>query len=224
MKTFLSIGSGPGIGLATAQRFAREGYRIVLSSRNMERLRKQAEVLSADGANVTLLQADATKPAQIADLVDRARASDDDELVVHYNTGVLHYDAGGKLLPQTIQQQYAAELSSDLQANLASALVAIKAALPGMQKQGGGTILLTGGGFGIHPSPDFLTLSVGKAGLRAAAQALFEPLRKDNIHIATVTVSQLVSPDSDAARAVADLFWELHSEPRDRWSWERQFG
>jgi short-subunit dehydrogenase len=223
MKTFLSIGSGPGIGLATAQRFAREGYRIVLSSRNMERLRKQAEVLSADGANVTLLQADATKPAQIADLVDRARASDDDELVVHYNTGVLHYDAGGKLLPQTIQQQPAAELSSDLQANLASALVAIKAALPGMQQQGGGTILLTGGGFGIHPSPDFLTLSVGKAGLRAAAQALFEPLRKDNIHIATVTVSQLVSPDSDAARAVADLFWELHSEPRDRWSWERQF-
>jgi NAD(P)-dependent dehydrogenase (short-subunit alcohol dehydrogenase family) len=30
MKTFLGIGSGPGIGLATAERFAREGFRIVL--------------------------------------------------------------------------------------------------------------------------------------------------------------------------------------------------
>ena len=29
MKTFLSIGSGPGIGLDTAIRFAREGYRVI---------------------------------------------------------------------------------------------------------------------------------------------------------------------------------------------------
>ena len=34
MKTFLSIGSGPGIGLDTAIRFAREGYRVILTSRN----------------------------------------------------------------------------------------------------------------------------------------------------------------------------------------------
>lgn len=224
MKTFLSIGSGPGIGLATAQRFAREGFSIVLSSRNMAHLRQQAEILSADGVNVTLLEADATKPAQIVELVTRARSADDEELVVHYNTGVLHYDAEGQLLPQTIQQQTANEISLDLQANLVSAMVAIKAALPGMQKQGGGTILLTGGGFGIHPSPDFLTLSVGKAGIRATAQALFEPLRTENIHIATVTVSQLVSPHSDAARAIAQHFWELHSEPRDSWTWERSFG
>jgi NAD(P)-dependent dehydrogenase (short-subunit alcohol dehydrogenase family) len=33
MKTYLCIGAGPGIGLATARRFAREGYRIVLASR-----------------------------------------------------------------------------------------------------------------------------------------------------------------------------------------------
>ncbi|CAN7522197.1 SDR family NAD(P)-dependent oxidoreductase [Rhizobium rhizogenes] len=36
MKTFLSIGSGPGIGLATAKRFAAEGYRIILTSRNQD--------------------------------------------------------------------------------------------------------------------------------------------------------------------------------------------
>jgi NAD(P)-dependent dehydrogenase (short-subunit alcohol dehydrogenase family) len=32
-KTFLSIASGPGIGLATARRFGREGYRVVLAAR-----------------------------------------------------------------------------------------------------------------------------------------------------------------------------------------------
>ena len=30
-KTLLTIGAGPGMSLATAQRFGREGWRIVLS-------------------------------------------------------------------------------------------------------------------------------------------------------------------------------------------------
>jgi NAD(P)-dependent dehydrogenase (short-subunit alcohol dehydrogenase family) len=38
MKTFLNIGSGPGIGLATAERFAAEGYRAILTSRSREKL------------------------------------------------------------------------------------------------------------------------------------------------------------------------------------------
>ena len=134
MKTFLSIGSGPGIGLATAQRFAREGYRVVLSSRNMARLRQQAETLSAQGVNVTLLEADATKPAQIIELVTRARSAGDEELVLHYNAGILHYDADGKLLPQTIEQQTAGEIGLDLQANLVSAVVAIKASTQGTRR------------------------------------------------------------------------------------------
>ena len=38
MKTFLSIGSGPGMGFATAERFAREGFQVVLSARDAEQL------------------------------------------------------------------------------------------------------------------------------------------------------------------------------------------
>ncbi|WP_249039759.1 SDR family NAD(P)-dependent oxidoreductase, partial [Pseudomonas marginalis] len=37
MKTFLSIGTGPGIGYETAARFALEGFRVVLSARNLEK-------------------------------------------------------------------------------------------------------------------------------------------------------------------------------------------
>jgi NAD(P)-dependent dehydrogenase (short-subunit alcohol dehydrogenase family) len=221
-KTFLSIGSGPGIGLATATRFAREGYRIVLSSRNMQRLRRQAEVLGISGASVMLQEADASRPAQIVDLV--ARNAGEGELVLHYNAGVLHYDEQAVLMAQPIERQPAAELVSDLQVNLASAMAAVKAALPAMRAAGKGSILLTGGGFGVHPSADFLGLSIGKAGLRAMAQALFEPLRQSGIHIATVTVSQLVSPGSDAARAIAEQFWQMHAAPKEAWEWETVFG
>jgi NAD(P)-dependent dehydrogenase (short-subunit alcohol dehydrogenase family) len=46
-KTFLSISSGPGIGLATARRFGREGYRVVLAARNIARLQADAAVPTA---------------------------------------------------------------------------------------------------------------------------------------------------------------------------------
>jgi NAD(P)-dependent dehydrogenase (short-subunit alcohol dehydrogenase family) len=49
MKTFLSIGSGPGIGIATAERFAREGFRIVLTSRDTAKLSDRARRLKAGG-------------------------------------------------------------------------------------------------------------------------------------------------------------------------------
>lgn len=49
MKTFLSIGSGPGMGMATASRFAGEGFRVVLSSRNKSNVAAQADQLRAAG-------------------------------------------------------------------------------------------------------------------------------------------------------------------------------
>lgn len=32
-KTFLCLGAGPGMGLATAMKFASEGFRVVLGAR-----------------------------------------------------------------------------------------------------------------------------------------------------------------------------------------------
>ena len=49
MKTFLSIGSGPGIGFATAERFAREGFQIVLASRNLESIQALDSKLTQQG-------------------------------------------------------------------------------------------------------------------------------------------------------------------------------
>lgn len=221
-KTFLCIGSGPGIGLETARRFAAEGYDIVLSSRSMERLQKQAETLAAAGVKATLQVVDTSKVQQVVDLVEGIAAKG--EMVLHYNTGVLHFDADGNLLPQPLKAQSVGDLMYDLQVNMASALAAVKAAVPGMQRHGKGTILLTGGGVAVNPLSDFPTLSIGKAGLRNMVQALFEPLSLDNIHIATVTVDQLIHPNTQDSRDVAEAFWQLHSQPKAAWTWETWYG
>ncbi|EMM1151667.1 SDR family NAD(P)-dependent oxidoreductase [Citrobacter freundii] len=48
MKVFLSIGTGPGIGFATAERFARAGFRIILSARSEEKTQALARRLRAE--------------------------------------------------------------------------------------------------------------------------------------------------------------------------------
>lgn len=217
MKTHLVIGAGPGIGLAAAQRFAREGYRIVLAARSAERLAPQADALRRAGATVSVETVDASRPAEVAALVQRHAA---DLAVLHYNAGVLHYTATGELQPRTLADESVDTLASEANVNLVSALAAVQAAEAAMGPRGAGTILLTGGGFGVAPTPAFLNISVAKAGLRAAAQALFAPLQQRGIHLATATVSTLVAAGSDKSREVAEAFWRLHAQPQGAWDWE----
>ena len=103
--------------------------------------------------------------------------------------------------------------------NIGGAMVAAQAAGPKMIARGSGSILFTGGGFGLHPHPDFLSLSIGKAGIRALAHGIFAPFQEQGVHVATVTVAGLVMNAKDA-NAVAEQFWQLHSQPAGSWQVE----
>jgi short-subunit dehydrogenase len=220
LKTFLTIGAGPGIGFATARQFAKEGYHVALASRNPVRLRKLAERLEAEGLSASVIQLDASDPQAVARVV--ADIGHDLE-VLHYNAAAFHFDEHGDVVTRPLELETIQSLSSDIQTNVSSALAAIHACLPAMKAKSAGTILLTGGGFGVSPVADFLTLSVGKAGIRAIALALFEPLKQQGIHIATVTVSRGISPNSKQAEEVAIEFWALHAQQPDYWTVERVY-
>lgn len=213
-KTFLSIASGPGIGLATARRFGREGYRVALAARNVERLQSDAAKLREEGIEATAVHVDASDARSVARVV---KSVGPDLEVLHYNAGVLHYDASGALKTRSLADETIDSLVSDTNVNVSSALAAVHAAVPAMTMQGRGTVLLTGGGLGVQPSADFLTLSAGKAGARAIVLALFPALRAQGIHVGTVTVAKLVAPRSREAAEVAEAFWELHSQRPAEW-------
>jgi short-subunit dehydrogenase len=123
----------------------------------------------------------------------------------------------------TIAEQPSDSFNGDLAVNIGGALAAAQAVAPKMEVRKSGAILLTGGGFALAPSPDYLSLSIGKAGIRALAQALFEPFREKGIHVATVTVAASVSPESKEAQAVSDHFWKLYSQPTDGWTVEARY-
>jgi hypothetical protein len=70
----------------------------------------------------------------------------------------------------------------------------------------------------VQPPPEDLSLSIGKAGIRALAQGIFESFREKGVHVATVTVAGFVTTAEDAAN-VAEAFWTLHSQT-DAWEVE----
>jgi short-subunit dehydrogenase len=214
-KTILIIGAGPGIGLATARTFLDQGFHAVLASRNPGKLTRHAEEMLGKSDAFSIQVVDAKEPSQIGQLVVRTNAD-----VLHYNVGAVRYNSDGTLKMTALTDFPMEDITADIQVNLSSALVAIQAAIPGMKAKGGGTILLTGGSLATNPHADLLTLSAGKAGLRASARAMFGPLRELNIHVGLVTVSILVSAGSDEAADVARAFWDLHSEANEDWSWE----
>lgn len=210
MKTFLSIGSGAGIGTATADRFAREGFRLVLTSRSPANLAARAKHLKAKGYAVEVKAADAGDLASIAALVQETEARLGAIDVLHFNAASMR--------SATIENQPADTFVQDLTINVGAALVATQAAAAAMLKRGDGAILLTGGGFALAPHPDYLSLSIGKAGIRALTHALFSGFKERGVHIGSVTVGTIVAAESTEAAGVAQAFWELYSQPRSAWS------
>lgn len=215
MKTFLSIGAGPGIGYATALRFAREGFRVVLSARDEAKTNALTDKLRGAGFQADARRVDATDPSSVASLIADVEAQ-------HGQIDVLHYNAAS-LRKAALAEQPTETFNSDLAVNIGGALVASQAALPAMLKRESGSILLTGGFFGINPNADFLSLSLGKAGIRALALGLFDSAKESGVHVATVTVAAFVEPDSVEAAGIADAFWSLHSQPKAEWSAESTY-
>jgi NAD(P)-dependent dehydrogenase (short-subunit alcohol dehydrogenase family) len=70
----LVTGGGTGIGLAIAQRLARDGHDLVLASRSAEHLASGAASLQRTGATVETVPTDVRDPAQVDRLLERVRA------------------------------------------------------------------------------------------------------------------------------------------------------
>jgi NAD(P)-dependent dehydrogenase (short-subunit alcohol dehydrogenase family) len=159
---------------------------------------------------------DSSDPDSIAELVAEAQR-------LHGSIDVLHYNAASNR-KASLSEQPRDSFNNDLAVNIGGALVAAQAVAPKMEEQKSGAILLTGGGFALAPSAEYLSISIGKAGIRALALGLFEPFREKGIHVATVTVCTLVSPGSKEASSVADQFWQLYSQTKDSWTAEATCG
>ena len=68
-KVVLITGGATGIGLATAKRFAEEGAKVVIASRNESAGQQAVEAIKSSSGEVTFIQTDVTQEAQIEALI-----------------------------------------------------------------------------------------------------------------------------------------------------------
>lgn len=191
------VGFGPGLSSAIARRFVAGGFDVMGIARD------PARHASLAGPHVTLREADAL------DSVALAEAVSGDVAVLVYNAYRATMAAAG---PSSLDP---AALIEDFRVNVAGALAAVQAVLPGMRRAGRGSLLLTGGGLALNPTAwlPAASLAIGKAGLRSLAQTLHAELSPEGIHAATVTVAGTIAPGTafDPDR-IAEAFWSLHED------------
>src|SRR5271170_3907511 len=128
-----SQAEGVGNGAAVAMLFAREGARVVLVNRNLERATALEEAIRSEGGEATAFAADVTAPeateAMAAFAMERYGRLD----VLHNNVGV---GASGNTVTGSLD-----DWNRLLQANLTSVMLCCRACIPRMRAGGGGSIL-----------------------------------------------------------------------------------
>jgi NAD(P)-dependent dehydrogenase (short-subunit alcohol dehydrogenase family) len=211
----LLIGAGPGVGAGVVRRFGREGFRSTLISRG-ETLEQLAPDLRNGGLEIEAVAAD------IEDL-DSYRATLERIFRTPGAPGVSVYNAAlpdpGAILDATVER-----LRTAYDVDVLGAVIAAQVAAPVLRAAGGGTLLVTSGGFADHPVPALASLSMGKAALRSAQTLIAAGVREDGIHAATVTIAGSVKPGTDFdPDKIAELFWTAHADPKDAWETEYRF-
>lgn len=202
------IGAGPGIGQSVARRFAREGMPVALVARSQQTVQAAAD--SIGGQSMPLV-ADSTDEAALRAALDRAEDAFGVPEVVVYNAAIIQRDGPGELSAQGQLDAWAV--------NVVGALTAAAHIAPRMAQRGWGSFIITGGM--PEPVPAYVSLSLGKAGVRALTALLGAEYGPAGVHVATVTVRGAVEPgtafDPDD---IAEHYWQLHIEPKGEWTHE----
>ena len=200
------VGVGPGIGLAVAKRFVREGMSAGLIARSESTVKAAAEQLA--GADVLPLTADVTDEAGLRSALDRIVEAYGVPEVVVYNAALIQSDRIGDLTAQQHGDAWAV--------NVVGAITTAAHLAPAMAERGSGSFLITGGM--PLPKPDYASLSLGKAGVRALVTLLHQQYGAAGVHAASVTVSGGVGPGTGwEPDEIANHYWRLHRQSPADW-------
>lgn len=209
-KTIFVLGAGNGCGNRVAEKFGKNDFRVVLMARNAEHLAAYETEFKEKGIEVYTKVADASKPYSVTKAFDELKAQFGTPDVLFYNVGITGLDSEMKVSKDfdLLMERY--------RVDVAGAYHAITQVLSEDFSQKNGAILVTGGGLSLYPMYDYLPLSMDKAALRAMCLALHEELKKQNVYLGTVTVTDVIAPGEKCDPALlAEDFWKLYTERND---------
>ncbi|WP_037144174.1 SDR family NAD(P)-dependent oxidoreductase [Rhodococcoides fascians] len=215
--TAVIVGVGPGLGLALALALARvfadAGHPVALLARDTAKLETYAAEIGSSTRPVRGYTVDAGIPASLRSALHAAIGDLGAPEVLVYNAAVLRGDT-----PTDGDDDGRAHA---LAVDVLGAKVAAEPLLPELAG-GRGSLLFTGGGLAIHPSPEFASMSVCKAALRAYVQTLHKQLQGTGVRATSVTITGSIGGQEKRfdPTVLASAYLELHRQPMAEWEHE----
>jgi NAD(P)-dependent dehydrogenase (short-subunit alcohol dehydrogenase family) len=231
------VGIRWGIGGAIAQKFAKEGFLVVLTTRTAANAAPLERAIKAQGGESLIVEMDVVSQPSITAAFATIRERVGDPHVVVYNAGYLE----GRDLPpeKELLEHIPIEMFETAQhiASRGPFLVA-KEALPAMRKRGEGSFLITNNASSLRGRKRMTgqSLYYPRVMMRTLAQVLTEEYSEHGVHVANIVIDGLI--DSPGTRAlprarqhpelvmnpmrIAEAFYYLHTQDKSCWTHELQ--
>lgn len=206
-KVAVITGGGSGIGRASAVRFAKEGAKVMIAGRNLEKLEETAKIINDNGGTCICCTADVRNEKQIMQLV-RKTLEEYRKIDILFNNAGVGYSAP-YVMDSTVKTP-SADWDEILSINLRSVFFACKAVLPHMIKNRAGVILNCSSINGvIGCGAD--AYSASKGGINALSRALAVDNAQYGIRVNVVSPAATDTPMIQAAYEEIQGFYEYWS-------------
>jgi NAD(P)-dependent dehydrogenase (short-subunit alcohol dehydrogenase family) len=233
----IPVGMRWGVGGAIAQKFAKEGFFVILTTRRAANASALEKAIIEQGGEGTTVELDLVSRESISRAFARIREQVGDPEVLVYNAGYLE----GRDLPpdKELLEHVPVEIFETAQhiASRGPFLVA-QEVLPAMRKRGAGSFLISNNQFSLRGRKRLTgqSLYYPRVMMRTLAQVLTEEYSEHGVHVANVVIDGLI--DSPGTRAlpraqknpeivmnpvkIAEAFYYLHTQDRSCWTHELQ--
>jgi NAD(P)-dependent dehydrogenase (short-subunit alcohol dehydrogenase family) len=231
------VGIRWGVGGAVAQKFAKEGFHAVLTTRTTANARALDEAIRTQGGASSVVELDLVSEASIKKAFATVRDTWGEPDVLVYNAGYLE---GRDLPPDKELLEHVPNEIFDVAQHISSRgpFLVAKEVLPAMRKRGAGSFLISNNASSIRGRKRMTgqSLYYPRVMMRTLAQVLTEEYSEHGVHVANVIIDGLI--DSPGTRAlpraqkqpevvmnpmkIAEAFWYLHTQDRSCWTHDLQ--
>jgi NAD(P)-dependent dehydrogenase (short-subunit alcohol dehydrogenase family) len=180
-----AVGDGIGNGRAAAILLARAGARVVVVDRDGGLAKRTVEMIGEAGGEAIALQADVTRAADCAAMVDAAVSRFGRLDFLDNNVGI-----GSRGSVVDVPED---EWRRVMQVNVETMFLTAKHAIPAMRRQGGGAIVNVSSISALRPR-GLTTYSVSKGAVIALTQAMAVDHGKEGIRVNCVAPGPVYTP------------------------------